>query len=220
MAILDPTLSLTQPRVVTEAAGLDALGHALETAVTTARTDASWRYSLEAFRLGYKSFSRVLAAPDDLPARASMLLAASYAGLAIESSMLGAAHACANPLTESFGLRHGFAVGAALPSVVSFNAQKCSETYAVLATSAGISEQDREAVDSSERLARALELIVGATSAAQEWASLGISSADTAQLAADAARQRTASFNPRKVGEEEFAEIYASVFEGMQGGAP
>ena len=45
---------------------------------------------------------RCLTSPQDLTARGSMLLGASFAGLAIENSMLGAAHALANPLTTHF----------------------------------------------------------------------------------------------------------------------
>ena len=51
-----------------------------------------------------------------------MLLGAHLAGAAIEASMLGAAHACANPLTARYGVAHGVAVGLMLPAVVALNA--------------------------------------------------------------------------------------------------
>ena len=50
-----------------------------------------------------------------------MQLGAHLAGLAIEQSMLGAAHACANPLTARFGLTHGVALAILLPHVVRWN---------------------------------------------------------------------------------------------------
>ena len=46
-----------------------------------------------------------------IDARAGMQLGACLAGLAIENSMLGAAHALANPLTAHYGLVHGQAIG-------------------------------------------------------------------------------------------------------------
>src|SRR4029079_7638704 len=55
------------------------------------------------------------------PAWADMLLGAHLAGAAIEASMLGAAHACANPLTSRFRVTHGVAVGLMLPAVVRAN---------------------------------------------------------------------------------------------------
>ena len=51
-----------------------------------------------------------------------MQLGAALAGLAIENSMLGAAHATANPLTARHGLVHGRAVALMLPHVMRFNA--------------------------------------------------------------------------------------------------
>ena len=53
--------------------------------------------------------------------RGRMLLGAAFAGTAIENSMLGAAHSCANPLTARFDVVHGEAVGVMLPHVVRFN---------------------------------------------------------------------------------------------------
>jgi alcohol dehydrogenase len=50
-----------------------------------------------------------------------MLLGAALAGSAIENSMLGAAHATANPLTARFDLAHGHAVALMLPHVVRLN---------------------------------------------------------------------------------------------------
>ncbi len=51
-----------------------------------------------------------------------MLLGAHQAGIAIEQSMLGATHACANPLTARYGTTHGVAIAVMLPHVVRWNA--------------------------------------------------------------------------------------------------
>jgi hypothetical protein len=99
IALLDPELTVTQPPRVTALTGIDALSHALETFVTSRRNPVSLAFSREAWRLLAGNLARVLENPHDLEARGSMLLGASFAGLAIENSMLGAAHALANPLT-------------------------------------------------------------------------------------------------------------------------
>jgi len=124
IALLDPTLTLSQPARVAACTGIDALAHALETLVTKPRTPLSLIFSREAFRLAIAGLPRVLASPDDLEARGWMLLGAAWAGTAIENSMLGAAHAMANPLTAHFGVTHGHAVGMMLPHVVRFNAHE------------------------------------------------------------------------------------------------
>src|SRR6266513_1843383 len=90
IAILDPALTLSQPPRVTACTGIDAIAHAVETAVTKKRNPLSSLYSREAFRLTVGSFARVLEDPLDLEARSRMLLGAAFAGTAIENSMLGA----------------------------------------------------------------------------------------------------------------------------------
>src|SRR5262245_39790997 len=49
-AILDPQLTVSQPQVVTATAGFDAMGHAVETYVSTRRSSNSQFFSLEAWR--------------------------------------------------------------------------------------------------------------------------------------------------------------------------
>src|SRR4030095_8121601 len=141
VAILDPFLTVTQPRPVAACTGIDAVAHAVETAVTKKRNELSWLYSREAFRLTAANLDCVLQQPDNLEARAATPLGAAYAGTAIENSMLGAAHSAANPLTARFGVIHGQAVGIMLPAVIAFNARDpdAHDRYLELAVIAGLS---------------------------------------------------------------------------------
>ena len=100
----------SQPRPVTATAGIDAIAHAVEIVRHHARRPRCRdMFSREAWRLLDANFERVLQHPADLEARGAMQLGAHLAGVAIEQSMLGAAHACANPLTARFGITHGVA---------------------------------------------------------------------------------------------------------------
>src|SRR5258706_13505935 len=96
---------------------MDDIVHAFETAVANSRNALSIMYSSEAFKLCVRAFAEVLTHPEDHEALVQMLLGAALAGMAIENSMLGAAHAAANPLTAHFGIVHGQAVGLILPHV-------------------------------------------------------------------------------------------------------
>ena len=133
IALLDPELTLSQPEAVTAATGTDAIVHAVETFVTRRRNPLSVVFAREAWRLLQGSFETVLRNPADVEARGRMLLGASYAGLAIENSMLGATHSAANPLTARYGTVHGAAVGLLLPHVVRCNASVVDEEYRELA---------------------------------------------------------------------------------------
>src|ERR1043166_9698022 len=141
IAVLDPSLTISQPARVTACTGLDAIAHAVETSVSKKRNAVSAMYSREAFKLCMTSFPEILLNPQDLEARGRMLLGASLSGLAIENSMLGAAHSAANPLTAPYGIIHGQAVGMLLPSVLRFNAADpaARQAYAELSAAAQIS---------------------------------------------------------------------------------
>jgi alcohol dehydrogenase len=216
VALLDPELTLSMPPRVTACTGIDAIAHAVETAVTKKRTPLSVMYSREAFRLTMAGFERVLADPLDLEARGEMLLGAAFAGIAIENSMLGAAHSAANPLTAHFNIIHGQAVGLMLPAVVRFNAHDRSalRAYAQLAgTPAGV-----EAAATGDRLAAQLERLLDVAAMPRSLAECGVPRTAIPMLAAEAARQWTAGFNPRKVVAEDFAKLYEAAFQARGAG--
>lgn len=120
-AILDPELTASQPQSVATLTALDALSHALESAVCTKRNAISSAYSDEAFQLISSAIRDVLTGTADMETRGRMLYGAALAGCAIENSMLGAAHATANPLTARFNVPHGLAVTLMLPHVIRLN---------------------------------------------------------------------------------------------------
>lgn len=211
VAILDAVLTVSQPDRVTACTGVDAIGHAVETAVTTKGNAASWLFARESFRLSAAAFPQVLRDPRDLEARARMLLAAAWAGAAIEHSMLGAAHAAANPLTAHFDIVHGQAVGVMLPQVVRFNATdpRAAEQYAGLAAIAGLAADAGAPGNAALKLADWLAEILGRAGLAVSLSQLNVPKSALPTLAGEAARQWTAQFNPRPVTAADFAALYA-----------
>jgi len=201
VAMLDPELTITQPPTVAANTGIDAISHAVETAVTTRRTDQSFGLSKRAFELMTDTFEVVLTDGENIEARGRMQIGAAVAGMSIEQSMLGAAHAAANPLTARFGVTHGSAVGAMLPAVVRFNGRDAviAEQYRALS---GLSPDE---------LAGRLEALLDAAGLPRTLAVHGVKETDIAALAADAAEQWTGTFNPRPVGQDEFAALYREV---------
>ena len=201
VALLDPELTVSAPRAVTAAAGFDALAHAVETHVTSKRNALSEMFSFEAWRLLEGTYERVLAEPWDVEARGRMLLGAYLAGAAIESSMLGAAHACANPLTARYGTEHGAALAMLLPSVVRWNADAAGARYALL------SRRD-SSIDASEALALRLEELAEAGGLRRRLSETGVRREDLPVLAEDAAGQWTGRFNPRALDAAGALEVY------------
>lgn len=205
VALLDPQLTVTQPYQVTALTGIDALSHALETYVTKRRNTMSNTFSRQAFRLIAGNLGKVLDDGADMEARQAMQLGACLAGLAIETSMLGAAHATANPLTARYGVTHGQAVGLMLPHIIRFNGQAHGPWYAQL-----LAEIDPAAdmSNAAETIAcRVTDLVIKA-GLKTKLSELNVLNDDLEQLAQDACQQWTGTFNPVPVNHSNLWDIY------------
>ncbi len=209
IAILDPHLTLSQPASVAATAGFDAISHAVESYVTTKRNALSALFSREAWALLEANYERIIINPRDIQARGAMQLGAYYAGLAIENSMLGAAHACANPLTTHYDTAHGIAIALMLPTVVRWNGQAANSLYSELLKMSG---DGFDGNDPSKAMALRLEQLIEAGGLPSNLGQIGISEADLSVLAEEAAGQWTGRFNPRPFSAIEALEVYRCAF--------
>jgi alcohol dehydrogenase len=194
MAILDPKLTLSQPPDVTAASGFDAISHSIETLTSTRRSAISECFSREAWRLLNENYERVLSVPEDINARGAMLLGAHYAGMAVESSTLGPAHACAVPLSSHYKLLHGAAVGLTLPDILDWS--ETSVPY------------DLSIPRLSGRL-RDLRSIANLPASLRDAA---VPEEALPRLAEEAAAQWTAKFSPKPFDVNTALEIYRAAF--------
>jgi alcohol dehydrogenase len=192
-AILDPKLTLSQPQRLAAATGYDALAHALETLVTTRHTALSECFSRSAWRLISRGFERMVKDPEDLEARGAMLLGAHFGGLAVENSMLGAAHACASPLSSQFGVAHGVAVALMLRHAVRWNRPVVGARYEEL----GAGRLEDRLYEMAEAAGLPLTL-----------REAGVGEEALPRLAEEAATQWPGKFNPRPLDVAGALEMY------------
>jgi alcohol dehydrogenase len=196
-AILDPKLTTSMSRNLTASTGYDAISHAVETLVSTRRNAFSDCFSRSAWRLLNTSYERVLREPEDLEARGAMLLGSYFGGMAMENSMLGAAHACATPLITHCGIAHGAALGVLLAHVVKWNGDVAWRYY-----------DELNAGDLAGRLrdlAQAGELPTSLQEA-------GVSESSLPRLAEEAGSQWTGKFHPRPFDVAGALEIYENAY--------
>jgi alcohol dehydrogenase len=193
IALLDPELCLTAPPSVRATAGYDALSHAVETWVTTKRNPFSLAWSQQAFRLIDGSLETVLREPDNIVAMGQMLLGSHLAGMAIENSMLGATHACANPLTARYGTVHGVAIALLLRHVVRWNGNP-------------------EYADLHADLPARLYHLAQAATLPTRLQDAGVKPEHIPALSEAAAQQWTGRFNPRPFDAAGAREIYECAY--------
>ena len=119
--------------------------------------------------------------------------------------MLGAAHACANPLTVHYDVTHGVAVGLVLPHVMTFNAEHVGERYDELCPAAAGDEP-------GEALRRRIMELRAAASLPIRLSDCSVPRDALIRLAGEANEQWTARFNPRPVTSADFLEFYEAAY--------
>jgi len=210
VAILDPDLTLSVPRAVTAATGIDAMVHAIE-AYTSARlkNPMSDLLAREALRLLDDALLHVLDHPDDREARGRMLLGAHLAGVAFANAPVAGVHALAYPLGGHFHVPHGASNALMLTHVLRHNLHSAMPLYAELGVlldsklaPLGRQGQAQGFIEHLARLSREAGL-------PQRLCEVGIGSEHLDLLAAEAMKQeRLLINNPCPIGEADARRLY------------
>ena len=215
IALLDPTLTVTQPQRVTALTGIDA---DRPCARNVRHDEAQLHVDLVQPR-------SVAAARDELRRRCSATRPISKPAAACNSARSSPARRSktrcsarrtrlANPLTAHYDMPHGQAIALMLPHVIRFNGDGASRL--VLRTAGLRVGHERRAAASRAGptgLADFLAQMAAAAGLADQAVGVRASTKQTLpQLAEDAAKQWTGTFNPRKVGAAELLELYRAAY--------
>lgn len=131
LAILDPRLTLSCPRGVTAASGMDALAHAVEATLSLWATPFTTMNALAAARIVARWLPVAFDDGTELQARRAMLHAAHLAGLAINASTL-LGHSLAYTIATRTHLPHGVTTAMALPYCVAYAAPGARQQVTML----------------------------------------------------------------------------------------
>ena len=137
-AILDETLTVGLPPMLTATTGMDALTHAVEAYTNHANTKATKRQAEEAVMLIFQNLKEATLNGTNLTARANMQKAAYLAGLAFTRGYVGYVHALAHALGGKYGTPHGLANAVLLPYVLKKFGKSAHKRLAKLARLVGV----------------------------------------------------------------------------------
>jgi len=213
LALLDPTLTLTVPSMVTATTGVDALCHAFESYTSIHSSPMSEMISLEAIRLISSNLRTCVHDGSNLSARKNMLLGSLYAGLGLANAGVTAVHSLSYPLGGTYGIPHGMANTVLLPSVMRFNLPGALEKYVAVAKTMGEVVSNLSIRDAAYMAVEAIENLIDDCGIIDTLETLGIDRKDFPILADTAMTvARPLENNPRKVTEEDAIEIYEDAF--------
>ena len=207
-AVLDASLTTGLPAHVTAATGIDAMVHAIE-AYTSKRLKnvISDTLAKQALTLLGANIRTACTEPDNLDARADMLLGSMLAGMAFTNAPVAAVHALAYPLGGHFHIPHGHSNALVLPYVMEFNMPAARDLYDELAP---IIFPDLSGSKSpAEGMVEAFKALGPELGMQSKLSELGIGHNHLPKLAEDAMKQeRLLINNPREMTYEAALEIY------------
>jgi len=138
IAILDPRFTITLPRDMTIASGMDALTHAIEAITSIMANPICEGQALQAIRMIGENLPLVAADGHNEKARLNMQIAATMAGWAFNIAQVGLVHGMAHTVGTLYHIPHGAACGILLPKVMRFNADHATGKLALVAQTLGV----------------------------------------------------------------------------------
>lgn len=214
VAVLDTDIPQTMPKTLTAHTGMDALTHAIEAYVATARSDFSDPLALKAISDIFDSL--VDSYNGDKEARGKMHIAQCLAGMAFSNALLGIAHSLAHKTGAVFHIPHGCCNAILLPNVIQYNSRVCMERYAQIARSVGLpGSTDKQLTDSLVEAVRALNKKL---EIAQSYKENGVSEEDfnthCESIAANAVLDPCTASNPRPTDKDQMLAVLRCAYTG------
>lgn len=216
VALLDPALTRSLPPDVTARTGLDAIVQLIEPYVSKRDHPMIDALALEGLRRAAPALPRAYADGEDAEARADLMLAAAWSGMALAHCGLGAAHALAGPLGGAFPVPHGVACAATMPYAMEANLRAAARApggtetvrrYADVARAMGAAggEGDAEAAVAGVRHVHELCALLNVP----KLAVYGVTHAAIPALVTRAQAASSMQANPVELSDADLAEILA-----------
>ena len=213
VALVSPVMTLTCPRSVTAASGVDALVHAVESYLSVNRSLITDSLALGAIKLIVKALPKAYANPADLLAREHMATASLMAGMAFGNAGVGAVHALAYPLGGRFNIAHGVSNALLLPYVMAWNKMACVERFRDIAEAMGLKVAHLSDEDAANHAVQAMAELCEAVDIPKGMRSFGVPEDAIPAMAEEASKiDRLMRNNPRKLTAADIEKIYRAAY--------
>lgn len=214
IAILDDNIPLTMPKKLTAHTGMDAMTHAIEAYVATARSPFSDPLALKAISDIYDSI--VASYNEDAEARGKMHIAQCLAGMAFSNALLGIVHSLAHKVGAQYGIPHGCCNAIMLPYVIQYNSRVCMERFADIARIMGLPGRTNEQLTNS--LVQAIKDLNKQLNIPLSYKEYGVTEEKFNEtvdfIAENAVLDPCTGSNPRKTDVENMKKVFTCTYYG------
>ncbi|WP_263147501.1 iron-containing alcohol dehydrogenase [Pseudomonas sp. RIT-PI-AD] len=213
VALVSPLMTLTCPRGVTAASGVDALVHAIESYLSLHATPITDALAIGAIKLIAKALPKAYANPADLQAREDMATASLMAGMAFGNAGVGAVHALAYPLGGRFNIAHGVSNALLLPHVMAWNKLACVERFRDIAAAMGEPVAALSDLDAAERAVHAMARLCASVDIPKGLRAFDVPEDAIPRMAEEASKiERLMRNNPRVLSARDIEQIYRAAY--------
>jgi alcohol dehydrogenase class IV len=211
VALCDPELTLGLPSALTASTGMDALAHAIECYTNKACQPISGALALHAIELIGSHLQRASSNGDDREARYGMLLASTLAGMAMNPTRLGLAHALAMPLGSwDLKIPHSIAIAVTLPLVMRFNSCAAPQRFADVARALGHIDDNNDCQEIADRATSIVSHLASAIGIPRRLSGFGLREHHVEAVVEEAMKSGNVAVNPRETRKEQLATILRS----------
>ncbi|MDQ0246388.1 alcohol dehydrogenase class IV [Bacillus fengqiuensis] len=213
VAIVAPEMTLTMPKSVTAASGIDALVHAIEAYISVNASPITDALALGAMKLIATNLPKAYANPNHMKARESMATASLMAGMAFGNAGVGAVHALAYPLGGRYHIAHGVSNALLLPYVMEWNKISCLERFRDIAEALGENVSSLSDSEAADRGVEAMRRLCDAVDIPKGMRTFNVPEEAIPLMAEDASKiDRLLKNNPRAFSVQEIEKIYISAY--------
>ncbi|MFH1132678.1 MAG: iron-containing alcohol dehydrogenase [Pseudomonadota bacterium] len=205
--ICDPTLTVSLPKELTAATGMDALSHNLEAYCSNVFHPMAEGIAVEGIRLINIALQKAVVDGENLLARAQMLAASTMGATAFQKG-LGAMHAIAHAVGAMFDAQHGLINAVLMPYVLLYNRSAIDEKLTRLAHSLQFSDPT---FDGFLEWVLSMRENIGIPDTLSD---IGVSDEHAETLAANAAKDPSGSTNPVPMEMADFQTLIQKAIEG------
>ncbi|NMM64166.1 iron-containing alcohol dehydrogenase [Clostridium sp. P21] len=216
IAVVDPVFTMTSPKGVTSATGLDALTHAIESYTSRLAQPMSEIFSVSAVKKIFDNLLKAYNNGSNVEARTEMSIAALQAGIAFNNSSVTIVHGMSRPIGALFHVPHGLSNAMLLTSCLKFALKDAADKFCDLAKAVdmykdGMSDMEagQEFINKVEKLCSDLHV--------QTLEEFGVDKTkffdNLDKMAEDALDSGSPQNTIRKVNKEDIINIYKGLWK-------
>lgn len=212
VALCDPDLTLALPAMLTASTGMDALAHAIECYTNNACQPISAALALSAIELIGRHLRSAVLNGRDRSSRYGMMLASTMAGIAMNPTRLGLAHALAMPLGSwDVKIPHGVALAVTLPAVMEFNHLAEPDRFVEVAKALGEPVDGLSRLEGAARSVTAVRALARDVGIPERLSDFGLREEHVRPIVDEAMKSGNVPVNPRRAGAQDMERILRSV---------